>query len=61
MNLTLHVMSLHFDFLPGKSSLHLNEIVLLLQADSLLLTDLLLAILGLVVVLFAHPVQVVFH
>ena len=61
MDLPLHLMSLHFDFLPSHGSLHLNEVVLLLQADRLLLTDLLLAILGLVVVLFSHAVQVMLH
>jgi hypothetical protein len=49
------------DLRASKVSLLLNEVVLLDQAMGALFADLLLAELRLVVVLFSHAIQVVFH
>jgi hypothetical protein len=60
-DLLSHVASLVLNIRACMGSLLLYKIVLLGQTVGLLLTDLLLAELRLVVVLFAHTVHVVFH
>lgn len=54
-------MSLQVNFLSGVLALSLDEVVLLLESLGFLVADLLLAVLGLVVVFFAHAVEVVLH
>jgi hypothetical protein len=56
-----HLVGSLVDFKTCISSLHLNEVVLLLQSLLRLLPDLLLAVLGVVVAFLPHAVQVVFH
>jgi hypothetical protein len=61
LDLGKHLIRLVIDLLPRLHTLHLNEFVLLDEALSLLLADLLLAELRLIVVFLAHAIQVVLH
>lgn len=56
-----HFGSFYVNFSSCICSLLLDEIVLLLQTLRLSLTDLLLAELSIIVVLFTHSVQIMFH
>lgn len=60
-DLISHFVSFHINFNSRILTLLLDEIVLLLQTLGLGLADLLLAELSIIVVLFAHSVQVVFN
>ena len=60
-NLISHLSSLHIHVVSGLGSLLLDEVVLLLQTLRLGFTDLLLAVLGIIVVVFTHSIQVMFN
>lgn len=61
LNLVGHLIGLEIYILSGVGSLHFDEIILLLQAQSFLVTNLLLSKLRIVVGFLTHAIQIVFH